>query len=94
MEKKTLSVAGTTPRTSNPSRRVFFVNMQITRTRAESQQIVAQGTLSCLQYPVLYLSRLQRICLPAIFELIIQHSPTRLFVAGWNLCHVMILGST
>ena len=54
-----------------------------------------KGTLSCLQYPVLYLSRLQRICLPAIFELIIQHIAQRdCFVAGWNLSHVMILGST
>jgi hypothetical protein len=30
-------------------------------TKAEPQQIVAQGLLSCLQYPVPYLSRLQRI---------------------------------
>ena len=32
-----------------------------TETRAEPQQIVAQRLLSCLQYPVPYLSRLQRI---------------------------------
>jgi hypothetical protein len=30
-------------------------------TKAEPQQIVAQGLLSCLQYPVPYISRLQRI---------------------------------
>ena len=66
---------------------------QIKWTRAESQQIVAQGTLSCLQYPVPYLGRLQRICLLAIFELVTQRSPTRLFVAGRNLCNVMILGT-
>jgi hypothetical protein len=30
-------------------------------TEAEPQQIVAQGLLSCLQYPVPYISRLQRI---------------------------------
>ena len=34
---------------------------QIAGTRAEPQQIVAQRLLSCLQYPVPYLSRLQRI---------------------------------
>ena len=33
------------------------------RTKAESQQIVAQRPLSCVQYLVLYLSRIQRICL-------------------------------
>jgi hypothetical protein len=36
---------------------------QIFRTWAESQQIVAQRPLSCVQYLVRYLSRLQRICL-------------------------------
>jgi hypothetical protein len=40
----------------------FKNEKQISRTRAESQQIVAQRPLSCVQYPVLYLSRLQRIC--------------------------------
>ena len=41
---------------------LFHEWKQISRTRAESQQIVAQRPLSCVQYPVLYLSRLQRIC--------------------------------
>jgi hypothetical protein len=45
---------------------LFFVeklnsSAQIARTEAEPQQIVAQRLLSCLQYPVPYLSRLQRI---------------------------------
>ena len=40
------------------------------RTEAESQQIVAQRLLSCLQYPVPYLSRLQRIYLSDL-ELVI-----------------------
>ena len=39
----------------------IIVSTQIARTRAEPQQIVAQRLLSCLQYPVPYLSRLQRI---------------------------------
>ena len=34
---------------------------QIWKTRAESQQIVTTRLLYCLQYPVLYSSRLQRI---------------------------------
>ena len=34
---------------------------QIFRTKAESQQIVGQSLLSCLQYPVPYSSRLQGI---------------------------------
>ena len=44
-------------------RRIFFkmLHTQIAGTRAEPQQIVAQRLLSCLQYPVPYLSRLQRI---------------------------------
>jgi hypothetical protein len=36
---------------------------QISRTEAESQWIVAQRPLSHVQYLVLYLSRIQRICL-------------------------------
>ena len=40
------------------------------RTRAESQQIVAQRPLSCLQYLVLYLSRIQRICLSRYLNLL------------------------
>ena len=37
-------------------------SIQISKTQAESQQIVTQRPLSCVQYPVLYLSRIQRIC--------------------------------
>ena len=40
---------------------------QIVRTRAKSQRIVAQRPLSRVQYPVLYLSRIQRICLSDIW---------------------------
>ena len=47
----------------------MFISEQINRTRAKSQQIVAQRLLSCLQYPVLYLSRLQRICLSQYLKL-------------------------
>lgn len=37
---------------------------------------MAQRPLSCVQYPVLYLSRLQRICVfPMIFEIAIRCSP-------------------
>ncbi len=43
--------------------------VQICRTKAESQSIVAQRPLSDLQYPVLYLSRLQRICLSRYLNL-------------------------
>ena len=42
---------------------------QICRTQAESQQIVGQSLLSCLQYPVLYSSRLQEIYLSQYLEL-------------------------
>lgn len=38
-------------------------------TRAESQQIVATRLLYCLQYPVPYLSRLQRIHRPKYLKL-------------------------
>jgi len=45
------------------------------RTRAESQRIVETSLLCPLQYPVLYISRLQRILsLPARSEIAIQHA--------------------
>lgn len=43
---------------------------QIVRTRAKSQRIVAQRPLSRVQYPVLYLSRIQRICLSRYLNLL------------------------
>ena len=43
---------------------------QIGTTRAKSQQIVAQRPLSCVQYPVVYLSRIQRICLSQYLNLL------------------------
>jgi hypothetical protein len=48
----------------------FVLHVQISRTKAESQQIVAQRPLSCVQYLVLYLSRLQRICLSRYLNLL------------------------
>ena len=42
---------------------------QIDGTKAKSQQIVVQRLLSCLQHPVPYLSRLQRIYLSQYLKL-------------------------
>lgn len=47
----------------------YFILVQIYRTKAESQQIVTQRSLSCVQYLVLYLSRIQRICLSRYLNL-------------------------
>jgi hypothetical protein len=48
---------------------VHFKNEQIDGTKAKSQQIVVQRLLSCLQHPVPYLSRLQRIYLSQYLKL-------------------------
>jgi hypothetical protein len=45
--------------------------------------------LSCLQYPVAYLSRLQRICLSQYLNLI-RHRPNAPVMAARNRYHVMI----
>ena len=50
------------PPASQAKPRGDLFKTQISRTRAESQQIVAQRPLSCVQYPVPYLSRIRRIC--------------------------------
>ena len=49
--------------------KIANTSSQIKRTKAESQQIVAQRLLSCLQYLVPYLSRLQKIYLDQHVEL-------------------------
>jgi hypothetical protein len=66
---------------------------QISRTKAESQQIVAQRPLSCLQYPVLHLSRLQRICLARYLNLLFSIVPLLLLslLGDGAVYHVMIL---
>jgi hypothetical protein len=46
------------------------VSAQISKTQAESQRIVTQRPLSRVQYPVLYLSRIQRICLSRYLNLL------------------------
>ena len=46
-----------------------LIHEQIDGTRAKSQQIVVQRLLSCLQHPVPYLSRLQRIYLSQYLKL-------------------------
>ena len=51
-------------------KRMKEVQKQISKTQAESQQIVTQRPLSCVQYPVLYLSRIQRICLSRYLNLL------------------------
>ena len=55
---------------------------QISRTEAESQQIVAQRPLSCVQYLVLYLSRLQRICLSRYLNLCFSIVCTSTFMSS------------
>jgi hypothetical protein len=64
--------------------------MKICRTQAESQRIVAQRPLSRVQSLVLYLSRLQRICLSLGLNLV----PPRLLVLWWpseSRCDGMIV---
>ena len=66
---------------------------QIWRTQAEPQRIVAQGPLSRVQSLVLYLSRIQRICLSLSLNLV----PPRLLVLWWpseSRCNGMILDCT
>jgi hypothetical protein len=63
---------------------------QITRTQAEPQRIVAQRPLSRVQSLVLYLSRIQRICLSLSLNLF----PPRLLLLYWgseSRCNGMIL---
>ena len=66
---------------------------QITRTQAEPQRIVAQRPLSRVQSLVLYLSRIQRICLSLSLNLF----PPRLLRLCWrseSRCNGMILDWT
>lgn len=56
----------------------FREGKQIERTEAESQQIVAQRPLSCVQYLVPFKSYTKDLSLP-IFELVLRHRlPPRL----------------
>ena len=64
---------------------------QISRTKAESQQIVAQRPLSCVQYPVLYLSRIQRICLSRYLNLLFSIDCTAVLLLDQCRHNVMIL---
>ena len=62
----------------------------IFRTQAESQRIVAQRPLSRLQYPVLNLSRIQRICLSRYLNLLFGIDCTEFWsIQGRH--HIMIL---
>ena len=76
------------PKTSQFKNRVKV--KQISRTQAESQQIVAQGPLSCVQYLVLYLSRLQRIC-PSRYLNLCPAQSARAFVPAQCRSNFMIL---
>ena len=66
---------------------------QITRTQAEPQRIVAQRPLSRVQSLVLYLSRIQRICLSLSLNLFPPRLP-RLSRRGESRCNGMILDWT
>ena len=63
---------------------------QIVRTRAKSQRIVAQRPLSRVQYPVLYLSRIQRICLSRYLNLLFGIDCAE-FCSTQGRHHIMIL---
>ena len=64
---------------SNPTRiKVKKVFYESRRQRAESQWIVAARPLCHLQYPVAYLSRLQKILLADRLKLISKVAPNRL----------------
>ena len=70
--------------------------------KAESQQIVAQRPLSCVQYLVLYLSRLQRICPSRYLNLFSASSardfcvaavPSQLYDLGPESLYVLMITS-
>ena len=65
-------------------------DVQIVRTKDEPQLVVARSPLHSLQYPVLYLSRMQRICPTRYLNL--RSSLTELQLRGdQGHAHVMIL---
>ena len=64
-------------------------DVQIVRTKDEPQLVVARSPLHSLQYPVLYLSRMQRICPTRYLNL--RSSLTELQLRGdQGHAHVMI----